>query len=40
MLRKIKAFYSHNDKNERDNRWIFTSMLVGAIGSLIAAFVF
>jgi uncharacterized membrane protein len=39
MLRKIKAFYSHNDKNERDNRWIFTSMLVGAIGSLIAAFV-
>lgn len=39
MLRKIKLFYSHNDKYERDNRWIFTSMLVGAIGSLIAAFV-
>jgi uncharacterized membrane protein len=39
MLRKIKAFYGHSDKNKRDNRWIFTSMLVGAIGSLIAAFV-
>lgn len=39
MLHKIKAFYRHNDKYERDNRWIFTSMLVGAIGSLIAAFV-
>ncbi len=39
MLHKLKAFYRHDDANERDNRWIFTSMLVGAIGSLIAAFV-
>ncbi len=39
MLHKLKAFYRHHDANERDNRWIFTSMLVGAIGSLIAAFV-
>ncbi|MBC7764455.1 vitamin K epoxide reductase family protein [Microbacteriaceae bacterium] len=39
MLRRIRAFYNHSDKYEKDNRWIFTSMLVGAIGSLIAAFV-
>lgn len=33
------AFFKHDDKKIRDNRWIFTSMLVGAIFSLIAAFV-
>jgi uncharacterized membrane protein len=39
MFSKLKYFFSHNDKNLRDNRWIFTSMLVGAALSLLAAFV-
>jgi uncharacterized membrane protein len=39
MLHKIKSFYRHDDAKVKDNRWIFTSMLVGAIASLIAAFV-
>jgi len=39
MLEAIKKFYKHDDKNLKDNRWIFTSMLVGAILGLIAAFV-
>src|SRR5665648_184610 len=39
MLEAIKKFYKHDDKNHKDNRWIFTSMLVGAILGLIAAFV-
>ncbi|MCA9335968.1 vitamin K epoxide reductase family protein [Candidatus Saccharibacteria bacterium] len=39
MLRKAKAYFTHEDKKLRDNRWIFASMLVGAIGSLIASFV-
>lgn len=38
-MKRIKAFFTHSDKNLRDNRWIFTSMLIGAILSLIAAFV-
>ncbi len=33
------AFFKHNDKKLRDNRWIFTSMLIGAVLSLIASFV-
>lgn len=33
------AYFKHDDKKIRDNRWIFASMLVGAILSLIAAFV-
>lgn len=39
MLRSLSAFFRHEDKNLRDNRWIFASMLVGAIISLIASFV-
>lgn len=39
MLHKIKNFFTHEDQRLRDNRWIFASMLVGAIGSLIASFV-
>jgi len=39
MFSKIKNYFTHNDKKIRDNRWIFASMLVGAIASLIAAFV-
>ena len=32
-------FFRHSDKNLRDDRWIFASMLVGAALSLLAAFV-
>lgn len=39
MFRKIKEFFTHEEKKLRDNRWIFASMLVGAILSLIASFV-
>lgn len=39
MFKKVHGFFRHEDKNLRDNRWIFMSMLVGAILSLIAAFV-
>ena len=39
MFRKIKNYFTHEDKKLRDNRWIFASMLVGAIASLIASFV-
>jgi uncharacterized membrane protein len=39
MFSSIKEFFTHKDKNLRDNRWIFTSMLVGAALSLLAAFV-
>lgn len=39
MFRKVKEFFTHEDKKLRDDRWIFASMLVGAILSLIAAFV-
>lgn len=38
-MKRLIAFFTHEDKRQRDNRWIFTSMLVGAILSLIAAFV-
>ncbi len=38
-MRSIKAFFTHKDKKLRDNRWIFTSMLVGALLSLLASFV-
>lgn len=38
-MKRIKEFFTHSDRNLRDNRWIFTSMLIGAILSLIAAFV-
>ncbi len=39
MLRRIAAFFTHDEKKLRDDRWIFASMLVGAIASLIASFV-
>ncbi|MEP6710715.1 MAG: vitamin K epoxide reductase family protein [Candidatus Saccharibacteria bacterium] len=39
MFKKINLFYNHDNKKIRDDRWIFTSMLVGAALSLIAAFV-
>lgn len=39
MQRKIKDFFTHSDKKMRDNRWIFTSMLIGSLLSLLASFV-
>ena len=39
MLGNVRAYFTHTDKKLRDNRWIFTSMLVGALFSLLAAFV-
>lgn len=39
VVKRIKNYFTHEDKKLRDNRWIFTSMLVGAIISLIASFV-
>ncbi len=38
MYKKVKKFFNHEDKNLRDNRWIFASMLGGAVVSLTAAF--
>lgn len=38
MLKSFKTYFTHEDKKLRDNRWIFASMLVGAILSLIASF--
>lgn len=37
--KELVTYFTHEDKKIRDNRWIFLSMLVGAILSLIAAFV-
>lgn len=39
MLHKIKNFFTHEDRKLRDNRWIFLSMLIGGVGSLVASFV-
>lgn len=39
MLDKLKTYFTHDEKKIRDNRWIFTSMLVGATLSLLASFV-
>lgn len=39
MFHKVKEFFTHEDKRLRDDRWIFASMLGGAILSLIASFV-
>lgn len=39
MLASLKSYFTHDQKTIRDDRWIFTSMLVGAILSLIASFV-
>lgn len=38
-MRSILEFFTHKDKKLRDNRWIFASMLIGSILSLIASFV-
>lgn len=39
MFNKVLEFFTHKDRDLRDNRWIFASMLVGASFSLLAAFV-
>lgn len=39
MFKRIKFYFLPSDKELRDNRWIFTSMLIGAMLSLLAAFV-
>ncbi len=39
MWQAVKSFLTHHDKVVRDNRWIFISMLVGAMLSLLASFV-
>lgn len=39
MWQAVKNFFTHHDEIVRDNRWIFISMLVGAILSLLASFV-
>jgi uncharacterized membrane protein len=39
MFSRVKEFFFHEDKDIRDNRWIFASMLVGSAISLIAALV-
>lgn len=38
-MHAIKDFFTHKDAKLRDNRWIFASMLVGSILSLVASFV-
>lgn len=38
-VQQFIAYFKHDDKRIRDNRWIFISMLVGALLSLLAAFV-
>ena len=38
-MNQLVAFFRHEDKNTRDNRWIFASMLIGSLLSLLAAFV-
>lgn len=39
MLHKVRSYFSHEDTKLRDDRWIFLSMLIGALLSLLAAFV-
>lgn len=39
MFRKIKNFFTHEEKLLRDNRWIFLTMLLGAVASLLASLV-
>lgn len=38
-MMKLIEFFTHKDRNLRDDRWIFGSMLVGALLSLLASFV-
>lgn len=37
--KQLVAFFTHEDKKLRDDRWIFLSMLIGALLSLLASFV-
>ncbi|HEX8390005.1 MAG TPA: vitamin K epoxide reductase family protein, partial [Candidatus Saccharimonadales bacterium] len=39
MMRTIIGYFRHDEKRLRDDRFIFLSMLIGAILSLLAAFV-
>lgn len=39
MFHKVREFFTHEEKKLRDDRWIFFSMLIGAIISLVASFV-
>lgn len=39
MFSKVREYFTHEDKKLRDDRWIFLSMLIGAIASLTASFV-
>lgn len=39
MFKTIHSFFQHPDKQLRENRWIFGTMLIGAVLSLTAAFV-
>lgn len=39
MFSRLQEFFTHKEAKQRDDRWIFTSMLVGAVLSLLAAFV-
>lgn len=39
MFKTIHSFFRHPDKQLRENRWIFGTMLIGAVLSLSAAFV-
>lgn len=38
-MRKVVEYFTHNDKKLRDDRWIFASMLVGSVLSLVASLV-
>lgn len=38
-MTRIFKFFTHKDKIVRDNRWIFASMLIGALLSLVASLV-
>lgn len=38
-MHRLIEYFTHKDKKLRDNRWIFASMLVGALLSLTASFV-
>jgi len=38
-MKQLVAYFKHDDKNIRDNRWIYLSLRIGALLSLLAAFV-
>lgn len=39
MFSMAKEFFTHKEKKLRDTRWIFASMLIGSLLSLLASFV-